>query len=139
MGGRLAEKVGAVRQPRRLPQQPATARFQRLRLGRERRDRNLAQTSGEERQIVGPAEGSGGQARHLDGRRGVGEGVRSQKERRDRPFLEASGANFGFQGLKWQACAIVLGMSALIGLLAALVPALVAARKNVVESLRFTG
>ena len=69
----------------------------------------------------------------LGGLAGLGLGLLLAK------VLEASGANFGFQGLKWQACAIVLGMSALIGLLAALVPALVAARKNVVESLRFTG
>jgi putative ABC transport system permease protein len=46
---------------------------------------------------------------------------------------------FGFTGMKWQAMAIVLGMAALIGLVAALVPALIAARKNVVESIRFTG
>jgi putative ABC transport system permease protein len=48
-------------------------------------------------------------------------------------------AGFGFQGLKWQAAAIVFAMAVVIGLLAALVPALVASRKNVVESLRFTG
>jgi putative ABC transport system permease protein len=53
--------------------------------------------------------------------------------------LQASPANFGFTGIKWQAALIVLGMAALIGVVAALVPALVAARKNVVESLRFTG
>jgi putative ABC transport system permease protein len=46
---------------------------------------------------------------------------------------------FGFSGLKWQAASVVLAMAAIIGLLAALVPAVVAARKNVVESLRFTG
>jgi putative ABC transport system permease protein len=46
---------------------------------------------------------------------------------------------FGFTGMKWQAMAIVLGMAALIGLVAALIPALIAARKNVVESIRFTG
>ena len=46
---------------------------------------------------------------------------------------------FGFTGMKWQAMAIVLGMAALIGFVAALVPALIAARKNVVESIRFTG
>ncbi|MGB7159760.1 MAG: FtsX-like permease family protein [Tepidisphaeraceae bacterium] len=51
----------------------------------------------------------------------------------------ASTGAFGFTGIKWQAAAIVLGMAAVIGLLAALVPAMVAARKNVVESLRFTG
>jgi putative ABC transport system permease protein len=51
--------------------------------------------------------------------------------------MQSSG--FGFQGLKWQAAAIVLGMAAVIGLIAALVPALIASRKNVVESLRFTG
>jgi putative ABC transport system permease protein len=46
---------------------------------------------------------------------------------------------FGFTGVKWQAAVIVLGMAVLIGLLAALVPAMIASRKNVVESLRFTG
>ena len=50
-----------------------------------------------------------------------------------------AGGGFGFQGIKWQAAAVVLGMAAFIGLVAALVPALVASRKNVVESLRFTG
>lgn len=53
--------------------------------------------------------------------------------------LQAGAGAFGFQGIKWQAAAIVLGMAAIIGLLAALVPALIASRKNVVESLRFTG
>jgi len=53
--------------------------------------------------------------------------------------LQSGGAAFGFQGLKWQAAVIVLAMAILIGLLAALVPALIASRKNVVESLRFTG
>jgi len=53
--------------------------------------------------------------------------------------LEASGGGFGFQGIKWQVTTIVMGMAVFIGLLAALVPAMVAARKNVVESLRFTG
>jgi putative ABC transport system permease protein len=52
---------------------------------------------------------------------------------------QASAAMFGLQDLKWQAALIVLGAAAAVGLLAALVPALVAARKNVVESLRFTG
>jgi putative ABC transport system permease protein len=46
---------------------------------------------------------------------------------------------FGFTGMKWQTMAIVLGMAAVVGLVAALVPALIASRKNVVESLRFTG
>jgi putative ABC transport system permease protein len=46
---------------------------------------------------------------------------------------------FGFQGMKWQTAGIVLGMAIVIGLVAAVVPAVVAARKNVVESLRFTG
>jgi putative ABC transport system permease protein len=48
-------------------------------------------------------------------------------------------ADFPFAGIKWQAVAIVLGMAALIGSLAALVPAIIAARKNIVESVRFTG
>ncbi len=46
---------------------------------------------------------------------------------------------FGFQGLKWQAAGIVLAMAAVIGCFAALVPAIVASRKNVVEAMRFTG
>jgi putative ABC transport system permease protein len=49
------------------------------------------------------------------------------------------GGGFGFQGVKWQSAAIVLSTAAVVGLLAAFVPAMVAARKNVVESLRFTG
>lgn len=54
--------------------------------------------------------------------------------------LESSPAGgFGFQGVKWQAAVIVLAMAIVIGLFAALVPAVIAARKNVVESLRFTG
>lgn len=52
---------------------------------------------------------------------------------------QAPGGGFGFQGLKWQAALIVLAMAGVIGLLAALVPAVIASRKNVVESLRFTG
>jgi ABC-type antimicrobial peptide transport system permease subunit len=54
-------------------------------------------------------------------------------------LLQAVGGAFGFREVKWQAAAIVLAMAILIGLLAALVPALIASRKNVVESLRFTG
>jgi putative ABC transport system permease protein len=53
--------------------------------------------------------------------------------------LQEGGAAFGFQGIKWQAAVIVLAMAMLIGLLAAIVPATLASRKNVVESLRFTG
>ena len=51
--------------------------------------------------------------------------------------MQSSG--FGFQGIKWQGASIVLAMAALVGLVAALIPALIASRKNVVESLRFTG
>jgi ABC-type antimicrobial peptide transport system permease subunit len=53
--------------------------------------------------------------------------------------IEEVAAGFGFQGMKWQTAAIVLGMAGLVGVLAASVPAVVASRKNVVESLRFTG
>jgi len=53
--------------------------------------------------------------------------------------LQAGAGAFGFTAIKWQAAVIVLGMAALIGLLAALAPAMIASRKNVVESLRFTG
>lgn len=54
-------------------------------------------------------------------------------------LLAAVGGGFGFTGIKWQAAAIVLAMAAVIGIFAALVPALIASRKNLVESLRFTG
>ena len=56
-------------------------------------------------------------------------------------FVLAKGMRgaFGFTGIKWQAVAIVLGMAAIIGLFAALVPAMIASRKNVVEAIRFTG
>ena len=53
--------------------------------------------------------------------------------------LQGSASSIGFTNIKWQAAAIVLAMAAVIGLVAALVPAVTASRKNVVESLRFTG
>jgi putative ABC transport system permease protein len=54
--------------------------------------------------------------------------------------LVASGSGgFPLPGVKWQAAAIVLTMALVIGLLASLVPAVVTARKNIVESLRFSG
>ncbi len=53
--------------------------------------------------------------------------------------MSSGGGGFPFPGIKWQAVAIVLGMATIIGMFAALVPAVIAARKNVVESLRFTG
>jgi len=53
--------------------------------------------------------------------------------------LLASNARAQDIPIKWQAATVVLCMAAFIGLLAALVPALIAARKNVVDSLRFTG
>jgi putative ABC transport system permease protein len=46
---------------------------------------------------------------------------------------------FGFQGLKWQAALFVIAMAGIIGCVSAFVPATVASRKNVVESLRFAG
>ncbi|MGN6367140.1 MAG: ABC transporter permease [Phycisphaerae bacterium] len=46
---------------------------------------------------------------------------------------------FPFQGLKWQAAVTVLAVAALLGLLASLLPALITSRKNIVDSLRFTG
>jgi putative ABC transport system permease protein len=53
--------------------------------------------------------------------------------------LAATGGLLGFQSIKWQAALIVLAMAAIIGVVASLVPAIIASRKNVVESLRFTG
>jgi putative ABC transport system permease protein len=52
--------------------------------------------------------------------------------------LQAVGGGL-ISSVKWQAAIVVLAMAAFVGLIAALVPALIAARKNVVESLRFTG
>jgi putative ABC transport system permease protein len=54
-----------------------------------------------------------------------------------RAMTEASG--FELQGMKWQAAVLVLLIAALLGLIASIVPAIVASRKNIVESLRFTG
>jgi putative ABC transport system permease protein len=51
----------------------------------------------------------------------------------------AGSGGFPVPGVKWQAVVIVMSMAAVIGLLAALVPAVSASRKNVVESLRFVG
>ena len=53
--------------------------------------------------------------------------------------LQLSGLPIPFPGVKWQAAAIVLWMAALIGVLAATVPAILASRGNIVESLRFSG
>jgi putative ABC transport system permease protein len=53
--------------------------------------------------------------------------------------VENVGALFGLQALKWQAALIVLSAAVAVGIVASLVPALIAARKNIVESLRFTG
>jgi putative ABC transport system permease protein len=53
--------------------------------------------------------------------------------------VTAVAGGFGARELKWQAALIVIGMAVLVGFLASLVPAIIASRKNVVESLRFTG
>jgi putative ABC transport system permease protein len=53
--------------------------------------------------------------------------------------LAAGGGGFFAGGIRWQPAAFVLAMAAIIGVVAALVPALIASRKNVVEALRFTG
>ncbi len=52
--------------------------------------------------------------------------------------IESAGG-FGFQGMKWQATAAVIGIAAVLGLVASLVPAVITSRKNIVESLRYTG
>jgi putative ABC transport system permease protein len=56
-------------------------------------------------------------------------------------LLAKSMANMGglVPPVKWQAALIVIGIAAVIGFFSALVPAMIASRKNVVESLRFTG
>lgn len=53
--------------------------------------------------------------------------------------LMSVGAMIGFTGMRWQAAAIVLGVAVLVGFVASLAPAVIASRKNVVDSLRFTG
>jgi putative ABC transport system permease protein len=54
-----------------------------------------------------------------------------------RMITDAGG--FPFQGLKWEASLAVLLIAGALGLLASLVPATLTSRKNIVESLRFTG
>jgi putative ABC transport system permease protein len=54
-------------------------------------------------------------------------------------LMTLGGGAFGFRGVKWQAAAVVLVMAILVGFFASLVPAFLSSRKNVVESLRFTG
>jgi putative ABC transport system permease protein len=53
--------------------------------------------------------------------------------------LQEVAGGFGYQSLKWQGAAAVMGIAIVVGVVAALVPAVVASRKNIVESLRFTG
>jgi putative ABC transport system permease protein len=53
--------------------------------------------------------------------------------------LAATVQGFAAMHIPWQAGAIVLGMAAVIGVFAALVPAIVASRKNLVEGMRFAG
>jgi putative ABC transport system permease protein len=62
---------------------------------------------------------------------GIGEGISRA--------TQILAALFGLPDLQWQICLIVLGASVAVGLLAAVVPGLIAARRNVVESLRFAG
>jgi putative ABC transport system permease protein len=52
--------------------------------------------------------------------------------------IESAGG-FGFQGMRWQAAAAVIGIAAALGLVASLLPAIITSRKNIVESLRYTG
>jgi putative ABC transport system permease protein len=53
--------------------------------------------------------------------------------------VESIAAFLGLPTLQWQSALVVLAAAVTVGFVAALVPALVAARKNIVESLRFTG
>jgi putative ABC transport system permease protein len=53
--------------------------------------------------------------------------------------LVASSGGMIAQGVRWQGAAVVLGMAALIGVVASLLPAVSASRKNVIESMRFAG
>jgi putative ABC transport system permease protein len=62
---------------------------------------------------------------------GIGQGISKA--------TQSYAALFGLPNLQWQSCLIVLASAVAVGFIAALVPALVAARKNIVESLRFTG
>jgi putative ABC transport system permease protein len=53
--------------------------------------------------------------------------------------IESIAAFLGLPTLQWQSAVVVLAAAVGVGVIAALVPALVASRKNIVESLRFTG
>jgi putative ABC transport system permease protein len=53
--------------------------------------------------------------------------------------IESIAAFLGLPTLQWQSALVVLAAAVAVGFIAALVPALIAARKNIVESLRFTG
>jgi len=53
--------------------------------------------------------------------------------------IESIAAFLGLPTLQWQSALVVLAAALAVGFVASLVPALVAARKNIVESLRFTG
>src|SRR5262249_21331564 len=49
------------------------------------------------------------------------------------------GGGFGLPPVRWEGALAVLVIATIVGLLAAIVPAIAASRKNIVESLRFTG
>lgn len=46
---------------------------------------------------------------------------------------------FGFTGISWEPLAAALGLSVFIGIASSIVPAIIASRKDIVPSLRFTG
>ena len=51
----------------------------------------------------------------------------------------SGGGAFPLPAIRWQGALIVMGIAVIVGLLAAAAPAYLTSRKNVVESLRFTG
>lgn len=69
----------------------------------------------------------------IGGLLGIGLGILLSKG------IAAASGGFESQGIRWQAAAAVLGVAAFVGLVAALVPAIGAARRNLVDSLRFVG
>jgi putative ABC transport system permease protein len=92
--------------------------------------RTLGYTPGEIRQVV---IGESVFISLIGGAAGLGLGSLLEK------MLQSGPAGMFFHGIHWQTMAIVFGMAGVVGLVAALVPAIIASRKNVVEALRFNG
>jgi len=54
-------------------------------------------------------------------------------------LMGGGGGGFPLPSIQWQGALVVMGISLVVGIFSAAVPAYVTSRKNIVESLRFTG